>query len=362
MTGVGAECFTVSGNEVTIKNIMSFSQFAVTRPTPPQPPGRSGGGGRGGGGGAAPAYLPPSFVDGSATTREVPENSPGGTRVGGPVAATVSGGRHLTYRKSGVGGALFDVASQTGQIFVAADAALDYESGTRSYTFEVTAKALAGPESKIPVTITVTNVDEAGAVALQPPGAPQIGTPITAALTDPDGGVTGEVWQWQRSADGVSWTDIEGAMSAEYTPVASDAAMLLRVRVTYGDTLGSGLELVAVTPGSVPAAPTPTPEPTPMPTKMPVPIVPAVGAPTSTPVTMATSPKPTPSAPPTSTPVTAAMAAPEPTDTAVPTQLVEPVGEEAGGFPVWLISLLRVFGGVVAVVVGLLVRRARRGS
>ena len=403
------ECFTVSGNLVTIRNIQDFSQFTVARaPAPvvtrPTPPIGSGGGG-GGGGVAAPAYLPPSFVDGSATTREVPENSPGGTRVGGPVAATESRGQQLTYRKSGVGGALFDVASQTGQIFVAAGAVLDYESGTRSYTFEVTAKAPFGPESKIPVTITVTNVDELGTVALDL-AQPEVGAALSAALADPDGGITGEVWRWQRSADGVSWTDIEGAVSAKYTPVASDAGMLLRVKVTYVDTLGSGLELVAVTPVAVPAAPAPTPEPTPaptevptpeptpaptseptpeptavatpastaqppssiptpmrpvpttqpirvptpMPTKMPVPIVTAVEAPTSTPVTVSTSPRPTPSAPPTSTPVAAA-----------PAQPVEPVFEEAGGgFPLWLMVLLGVFVVVALVVVGLLVRRARR--
>ena len=428
-TSPDSECFSVDGDRVTVEKIAGFSQFAIARapeqvvtppprPIPPIPPIRSGGGG-GGGGVAAPAYLPPSFVDGSATTREVPENSPGGTRVGGPVAATESRGQQLTYRKSGVGGALFDVASQTGQIFVAAGAVLDYESGTRSYTFEVTAKAPFGPESKIPVTITVTNVDELGTVALDL-AQPEVGAALSAALTDPDGGITGEVWRWQRSADGVSWTDIEGAVSAEYTPVESDAGMLLRVKVTYVDTLGSGLELVAVTPVAVPAAPAPTPEPTPpvtpaltevptpeptpeptseptpeptavaipvpaakptatpmptplpkplptsaptaMPTPLPTPVV--TVRPTSTPVTASTAPSRTtaPQGAPTSTPVGTAAPAPEPTVTAAPPS--QPASQVEGGsggssFLWWVAGVVVALAVAVSIAAALKVRRAR---
>ena len=39
------------------------------------------------------------------------------------------------------------------------------------------------------VTVTVTNVDEDGSVTLSPSAQPTVGDPLTAALTDLDGGV-----------------------------------------------------------------------------------------------------------------------------------------------------------------------------
>ena len=47
--------------------------------------------------------------------------------------------------------------------------------------------------------------------------APQVGETITGAVMDPDGGVTGETWQWSRTmdtADMNSWMDIQDATDA----------------------------------------------------------------------------------------------------------------------------------------------------
>ena len=49
---------------------------------------------------------------------------------------------------------------------------------------------LPAKRTDIDLTITVTNVDEPGVVKLEWL-QPEVGTPITATLTDPDGGVTG---------------------------------------------------------------------------------------------------------------------------------------------------------------------------
>ena len=50
---------------------------------------------------------------------------------------------------------------------------------------------------------------------------PYVGVQLTAALDDPDTGpVTGLRWQWSRSINGTDWTDINGATSSTYTPVA----------------------------------------------------------------------------------------------------------------------------------------------
>ena len=65
--------------------------------------------------------------------------------------------------------------------------------------YQVTVKAEAGGEMDTQdVTVTVTNVDEDGMVELSTE-APRVGTEIMATLTDADGGVTGDTWQWARA-------------------------------------------------------------------------------------------------------------------------------------------------------------------
>ena len=56
---------------------------------------------------------------------------------------------------------------------------------------------------------------------------PYVGVRLTAALDDPDiGPVTALKWQWSRSINGTDWTDINGATSSSYTPVAFTPADL----------------------------------------------------------------------------------------------------------------------------------------
>ena len=378
------ECFTVSGNEVTIRNIQGFSQFAVARAPAARRDRRDDD--RDDRSVEAPVYLAPVFVEGVATTREVAENSPAGTLVGGPITATANLDQLVTYSGSGPDAELFDVATDTGQILVAEGAAFNYESARRTYDIEVVASTVAGPDSTITLTIRVINVDEAGAVTLSPVGPPEVGKTVTATLTDPDEGVFGESWSWQRSADGTTWSDIIGANSETYTPVGADAGMQLRARVTYADSFGAGLILTESTPavaGAPQPAATPTPEPmaTPEPTLEPSPSAPE---PTVTPPTPAPAPtaEPTPTAtlipsivvaatprplPPTPTPwagaptpapaestrpILAAQApTPAPTIAAQPaaTPSIAAPAESQDGFPLWVIVLI-IFGlGVLAV-------------
>ena len=70
------------------------------------------------------------------------------------------------------------------------------------------------------LTIKVTNVDEVGTVSLSNI-QPGVGQEITASLMDPDGGINDMEWQWARSGTKTaadSFTDIDGATSASYTP------------------------------------------------------------------------------------------------------------------------------------------------
>ncbi len=64
---------------------------------------------------------------------------------------------------------------------------------------------------------------------------------MAAGLGDPDGGISGESWQWQSSDGGnISWSDIAGAASSRYTPAEADVGRLLRASVTYADGHGGG--------------------------------------------------------------------------------------------------------------------------
>ena len=91
------------------------------------------------------------------------------------------------------------------------------------------------------VQVTVENVEEAGSVSLSGTLPPQVGEQVSAALTDPDGNITGATWQWQRRLPGATmWDDITGAMAAAYSPVAEDVGFELQATVGYTDGHNSG--------------------------------------------------------------------------------------------------------------------------
>ena len=72
--------------------------------------------------------------------------------------------------------------------------------------------------------------------------APQVGDTITGAVMDPDGGVTGETWQWSRTMTPDmmdSWMDIQDATEAAYMVTADDTGYHLRVMATYMDAVGT---------------------------------------------------------------------------------------------------------------------------
>ncbi len=100
--------------------------------------------------------------------------------------------------------------------------------------YRLTIRASGGTHD---VTVTVTDVNEAGEVSISRL-QPQVSRPLSASLSDVDDGVTGERWQWARSADGTTWTDIAGATSPNRSPAPADEDMYLRATVTYSDKFG----------------------------------------------------------------------------------------------------------------------------
>ena len=112
--------------------------------------------------------------------------------------------------------------------------------------YEVTVEASRGGVTVTrSVTVTVTDVDEAGAVTLSTT-RPRLGVDLTATLTDPDG-VSGQAaWRWERSIRRNAWMVIAGATSSTYTPAAADTGAFLRVTASFRDGHDTG-EAVALT-------------------------------------------------------------------------------------------------------------------
>ena len=103
------------------------------------------------------------------------------------------------------------------------------------------------------MVVTVINVDEDGSVSFTDLGQvqPQAGRSLEATLGDPDMGETDEVWQWARSMDMQTWTDIDGATAQKRSPTADDEGYYLRASVTYRDAFGPGKTASKVTPNRV---------------------------------------------------------------------------------------------------------------
>ena len=103
------------------------------------------------------------------------------------------------------------------------------------YVVTVAAEEDSTDASSVAVSVTILDVDEPGTIKLLPDSVPAIGEALTASLGDPDGGVAGIEWVWERSVGRSAWEVIDAATSATYTPTAADSEDYLRVTATYTD-------------------------------------------------------------------------------------------------------------------------------
>ena len=105
--------------------------------------------------------------------------------------------------------------------------------------YMVTVMGEAGGEmDMMEVMVTVTDMDEDGVVTLMPATAPLVGTPVTATLDDPDGGVTDITWQWHTVELPGEPLEITGETGETYTPVDGDVGVHLQAEATYTDAHG----------------------------------------------------------------------------------------------------------------------------
>ena len=163
-------------------------------------------------------------------------------------------GTYSAAGASGTGAATWSLSGTD-----ASDLSIDRNSGVLTFNaapnfeakamYRVTVTARVGSETEsADVTVNVTNVEEMGEVTLWASAtealtmAPQVGDTITGAVMDPDGGVTGESWQWARTTTPAmmdSWMDIAGETNAAYTVTEGDTGYYLRVMATYTDAVGT---------------------------------------------------------------------------------------------------------------------------
>ena len=114
-------------------------------------------------------------------------------------------------------------------------------AGTTRY-YRVAAENGATPDrGPYSAPATLGPADQMGTVTLSTQ-EPMVGMAITADLTDADGMVTGQMWQWQKSMDKSSWMAATGtgATARRYTPEAMDEYYYLRATVEYTDAVGAG--------------------------------------------------------------------------------------------------------------------------
>ena len=135
----------------------------------------------------------------------------------------------------------------------------DAQDADTNNEYQVTVTATDNGEpnmsSTLNVTVTVTNVDEPGAIGAIT-GSAQVGQELTAGIvTDPDGVVADSItWQWQSADDD---SDIGGATESTYILAVADFGKPIQVVATYTDTFGAGKRVTSTPTGAVVAATAP---------------------------------------------------------------------------------------------------------
>ena len=197
---------------------------------------------------AAPTNGAPVFDEGSSAARSLSEDAESLANLGDPVEATDPEGDTISYGLEDTMSGLFKISS-TGQIQVDNNSTLDFET-TSEYVLrawvsdskDVDSNDDGGEiDSYIEVTVTVTNVDEAGVVELNS-DSPLVTKALEASLIDPDGTDGEPTWQWQRADtfNASTWTDLNDATANSYTPTPGDVGKFLRALASYDDNQGTG--------------------------------------------------------------------------------------------------------------------------
>ena len=189
-----------------------------------------------------------------ATSTNFAEN---GTRTVASYRGRDPEGASVSWTLLGTDSAYFAISNSGVLSF---DPAPDYEDpmdSDRNSVYHVTVQASDGNNiSRLEVTVTVANVEEAGSIELSSV-QPQVDTPLTATLDDPDEVISTINWSWQRSRANskTSWSTINGATSDSYTPAATDVGRYLRATASYDDGYSNGKTARAISENTVRVVP-----------------------------------------------------------------------------------------------------------
>jgi hypothetical protein len=142
----------------------------------------------------------------------------------------------------GAGPSFTPSTGQVGQTLRVVATVLDNLGGTTVLTSPETAPVAPAAVVGVNVAATGTPIvtDAVAAVALA--GRPRVNEPLgtdTSGINDANG-IVGVVfnYQWQRSTDGITFTDIAGATNRTFTPTTAQLGDLLRVHVSFTDNGG----------------------------------------------------------------------------------------------------------------------------
>ena len=153
----------VSERSATITGLSEDTQYQVqVRATNDEGNGPYSQPGFGGTGTGNPGNNPPTFDEGTLTTRSFPENTPPNRNIGAPVMATdQDAGETLTYSLHGTDATSFKIDFGTGQLRTKSGVTYDYETKPL-YMVMVRVTDSSNATDSISVTINVTDADEGG--------------------------------------------------------------------------------------------------------------------------------------------------------------------------------------------------------
>ena len=153
----------------------------------------------------------PAFEESAALAIEIPEGTTGA--LGAPVVAVDPDGDALTYSLSGADAASFEIDASTAQLSVGEDTDLNFEARS-SYAFDVAAADAGGLSASRPVTLTLTDLDEAITITGLPNGRTPEGRPYASPAPRVSGARGALVWTLEGpDADRLAVAGATGALS-----------------------------------------------------------------------------------------------------------------------------------------------------
>ena len=168
----------------------------------------------------------PVFIEGSGTERSIPENTPAGRNIGGPVSATDEDEDVLTYTLSGVDAASFGIIGTTGQLRTRAP--LDYEK-KNTYSVAVIVSDGNGGTDSIGVAINVTDVNENNAPVFIEGSGTERSIPEN---TSPGKNIGSAVSATDEDEDTLTYT-LSGADAASFGIVSTTGQLRTRAPLDY---------------------------------------------------------------------------------------------------------------------------------